>query len=326
MTTSGTVTFSVTRDQICTQAAVELGLIAEGETLNAYQLGILTLKLNMLVKQWQGRADFAPGLKVWKRLRADLVLDPTKSIYQIGATGSARWASNLTRGAIASNVSAGATSIPLASASGMTNGDQFGVLLQNGTIYWTTATFSGNTATIPGPGLPSPAIANGFVYDYTSLQIQPLEILTGRLIDSSNTSIPLERLTLQTYESLPTTLDPNTASDPLAYYYERQLSNGVLYLNTYPADLSKYLHFVFLAPTQDFDSATDNPDYPQNWFLALVYGLAVHSAPSFSKPISPDLEKLLEMSLAIARNQDPEESQLFFQPDCDPPFFGSSGA
>lgn len=323
MTTSGTYSFSVTRDQICTQAAVENGLIAEGETLNAYQLNILTLKLNMLVKQWQGRADFAPGLKVWKRMRGDLVLDPAKSFYQIGSTGSARWASNLTRGTIASNVAQGATSIPLASASGMTNGDQFGVLLQNGTIYWTTATFSGNTATIPGPGLPSPALANGLVYDYTTLQIQPLEILTGVLRDSSNTDTPLRPLTIQLYESLPTKADPATASDPLAYYYERQLGNGMLYLNTYPADLSKYLHFVFLAPMQDFDNATDTPDYPQNWFLPLVYGLAVHSAPSFSKPISTDLEKLLEMSLAVARNQDPEESQLFFQPDCDPPYFGS---
>lgn len=325
MTTSGTVSFSVTRDQICIQSAVEIGLIAEGETLNAYQLGILTLKLNMLVKQWQGQADFAPGLKVWKRVRGDLVLDPTKSVYALGPTSSDRWASNLTRGVITANLSAGTTAIPLASTTGMTNGDQFGVLLQNGSIYWTTATFSGGVATIPNPGLPSPAIANGFVYDYTSLQIQPLEILTGVLRDSSNTDIPLEKLTLQRYEAIPTKADPNTASDPLAYYYERQLGNGMMYLNTYPADLSKFLHFVFLSPMQDFDNPNDTPDYPQNWYLPLVYGLAVHSGPSFSRPISQDLKDLLSGTLAVARNQDPETSQLFFQPDCDPPFFGSDG-
>lgn len=323
MSTSGTVSFSVTRDDIILKALTDLGVIAEGETPNAYQTNLAAKNLNMLVKLWQGRSDFAPGLKVWSRTRGSLVLDSTKSVYALGPTSSDRWASNLTRGTIASNCAAGATSIPLASASGMTNGDKFGVLLQSGSIYWTTATFTGNTATIPSPGLPSPTIANSFVYDYTSLQIQPLEILFGRLVDSSNTTIPLTRLTLGTYESLPTAIDSNTSSDPLAYYYERQLGNGMLYLNTFPADLSKYLDFVFLSPIQDFNEPTDNPDYPQNWYLALASGLAVISGPTFSRPVSQDLKDIAMMSLKIAQNQDPETSQMYFQPEGDPPFFGS---
>ncbi|CAB3731109.1 hypothetical protein [Paraburkholderia rhynchosiae] len=323
MTTSGTVSFTVTRDDIIIDALQNLGVIAEGETPNAYQLAIAARKLNMLVKQWQGAADFAPGLKVWSRKRADLVLDPTKSVYSLGPTSTDRWASNLTRTTITANCAAGATAIPIASTTGMTNGDHFGVLLQNGSIYWTTATFSGSTATIPSPGLPSPAIANGFVYDYTSLQIQPLQILTGSLVDRSNTKIPLTRLTLDTLEALPTNMDANTASDPLAFYYERQLGNGMLYLNTYPADLSKYLHFVFLSPIQDFNEPTDNPDYPQNWFLALSSGLSVICGPAFSRPVSQDLKDIATVALATARNQDPETSQLYFQPDGDPPFFGS---
>lgn len=324
MTTSGTVTFSVTRDDIIIDALQNLGVISEGQTPNAYQMGICTRKLNMLVKQWQGAADFAPGLKVWSRKRGALILDPTKSVYSLGPTSSDRWASNLTRTTITGDCAPGATTIPLASTTGMTNGDNFGVLMQDGTIYWTTATFSGLTATIPSPGLPSSAIANDFVYDYTSLQIQPLEILTGSLIDNSNTKIPLEKLTLQTLEALPTNMDPNTASDPLAYYYERQLGNGVLYLNTYPADLSKYLNFVFLSPIQDFNEPTDTPDYPQNWFLALSAGLSVICGPAFSRPVSQDLKDMATGALATARNQDPETSQLFFQPDGDPPFFGSN--
>lgn len=323
MTTSGTVSFSVTRDDIIIDALQNLGVIAEGETPNAYQVGIAARKLNMLVKQWQGTADFAPGLKVWSRKRGDLVLDPTKSVYALGPTTIDRWATNLTRTTIASNCATGATAIPIASTNGMTNGDHFGVLLQNGSIYWTTATFSGTTATIPGPGLPSPAIANGFVYDYTAIQIQPLQILTGVLRDSSNTDIPLEPLTLQAYESLPTKADPNTASDPLAYYYERQLGNGNLYLNTYPADLSKFLHFVFLSPIQDFNEPTDTPDYPQNWYLALSSGLSVICGPAFGRAVSQDIKDMATVSLATARNQDPDTSQLFFQPDGDPPFFGA---
>jgi hypothetical protein len=324
MTTSGTVTFSVTRDDIILKSLIDLGVIAEGQTPNAYQTKLAAMNLNMLVKAWQGSADGAPGLKVWNRVRADLVLDPTKSVYSLGPTSTDRWAANLTRTNITGNVAAGGTVIPLTSTTGMTNGDHFGVLLQNGTIYWTTATFSGLNATIPGPGLPSPAIANGFVYDYTSLAIQPLEILTGSLVDSSNTKIPLTKLTLQSVEALPTNLDPNTASDPLAYYYERQLGNGVVYLNTYPADLSKYLHFVFLSPVQDFNAPTDNPDYSSNWFLALASGLTVISGPTFQRAVTQDMKDIATMALTIARNQDPETSDLFFQPDADPPFFGDA--
>lgn len=323
MTTSGTVSFSVTRDDIILKALTDLGVVAEGQTPNAYQTSKAAMNLNMLVKAWQGQADGAPGLKVWSRKRGSLVLDPTKSVYSLGPTSTDRWASNLTRTTIAANCATGATAIPITSTAGMTNGDQFGVLLQNGQIYWTTATFSGSTATIPSPGLPSPAIANGFVYDYTALQIQPLEIVTGSLVDSSNTKIPLQRLTVQTLEGLPTNMDPNTASDPLAYYYERQLGNGMLYLNTYPADLSKYLHFVFLSPIQDFNEATDTPDYPQNWYLALSSGLTVISGPTFQRPVTQDMKDIAAMALTIAKNQDPETSQLFFQPEGDPPFFGS---
>lgn len=325
MTTSGTVSFSVTAEDIIEKMLTDLGVIGEGQTPNAYQFAKGMLNLNMLVKAWQGQADFAPGLKVWSRTRGQLVLDPTTSVYALGPTSSNRWASNLVRTTITANCATGATSIPLTSTTGMTNGDHFGVLLQSGSIYWTTATFSGETATISSPGLPSPAIANGFVYDYTALNIQPLEILTGRLVDSSNTTIPLTKMTLQQYEALPTTIDPNTASDPLAYYYERQLGNGMLYLNTYPADLSKYLDFVFLSPIEDFNEPTDNPDYPQNWFLALATGLTVISGPTFQRPVTQDMKDIATMALKIAQNQDPESTELYFQPNEDPPYYGSGG-
>ena len=323
MTTSGTVTFTVTRDDIILKALTDLGVIAEGQTPNAYQTQLAATNLNMLVKLWQGRADFAPGLKVWSRVRADLILNAAKSVYSLGPSSTDNWASNLSVTTLAANLAEGATSIPITSASGMTSGDKFGILLQAGSIYWTTATFSGNTATIPSPGLPGPAIEGDRIYDYTALAIQPLEILTGRLIDISNTSIPIDPMTLQTYESLPTTLDPNTASDPLAYYYERQLGNGMLYLNTFPADLSKYLHFVFLSPIQDFNEPTDNPDYPQNWYLALASGLTVISGPTFQRTVTQDMKDIAMMSLKIAQNQDPETSELYFEPECDAPYFGS---
>lgn len=316
-TLSGTVNFTVTRDDICTLALQYLGVIAEGETPNAYQMGVVTKILNMLVKQWQGTADFAPGLKVWSRKRGDLILDSTKSSYLLGPTGD-RWAANLNRTTTAAAYLAGATVIVVASVAGMLNGDQFGVVLQSGSIFWTTvSSISGNNVTVAA-GLPSPALSGAIVYDYTSKQIQPLQIVACTLKDNQgNTVYALDKVTVETMEAQPSLTNSATLADPLQYYYERQSGNGVLYLNTYPSDLSKFLHFVFLSPIQDFNAATDNPDYPQNWFLPLSQGLAINSGPIFNKPISQDLKDLFQASITIARNQDPDTSDLYFQPGAD---------
>ncbi len=42
------------------------------------------------------------------------------------------------------------------------------------------------------------------------------------------------------------------------------------------------LHYIKFRKLEDFDSSTDNPDLPESWISALVWGLAANLAPEFS--------------------------------------------
>ncbi len=60
-------------------------------------------------------------------------------------------------------------------------------------------------------------------------------------------------------------------------------------------------------------SASDNFEYPQEWFLALSWGLAKQIVPMFKAVWSPDMESNYTVSLAIAGRKDAQMSSLFFQ-------------
>lgn len=72
MTTSGVYSFSVTRDQIVRLAMLNIGQLQDIEVPTAQELTDCSMFLNMMVKQWMGKADFAPGLKTWTRRHGHL--------------------------------------------------------------------------------------------------------------------------------------------------------------------------------------------------------------------------------------------------------------
>src|SRR5271170_7654644 len=93
--TSGTYTFSVTQMQIIRAAAIDIGAIDPQEDLTAQEYSDCSFKLNMMVKQWMGNTDFAPGLKIWTRKRADLFLGLNQFTYRLGQLGD-HWVDSTT--------------------------------------------------------------------------------------------------------------------------------------------------------------------------------------------------------------------------------------
>src|SRR5579871_6236470 len=117
---------------------LDIGALQEGENPTAQETTDCAFKLNMMVKQWMSNTDFAPGLKVWTRKRADLFLSPTQYTYQLGATSPDNWVestSNLVfpqqygQTNVATTVNAGATVIPVASVSQISINDYIGILI-----------------------------------------------------------------------------------------------------------------------------------------------------------------------------------------------------
>ena len=320
MTTSGTVTFSVSRDDICKHAMYDCGALGIGETMSDDDLQLCAFRLNLLVKQLMGTIDLAPGLKVWSRRDGYLFLSNSMGTYSLGPSGVG-WASSFTQTTLATSAASGAGSIVVSSAANISNGDNIGISLSDGSIQWTTVNGApvGTTVTLTAV-LTASALTGAGIYNYppSNQARRPLQIITAVLRDSNSNDTPLWFYNLQDYESLPSKVNTQNTGDPITLYYQATLVNGILKTDVAAAaDTTKYLHLVYLSPIEDFNSATDTPDYPQEWYRPLVKALAVEIAPAFSLPVTQDMLQAKAEALAIAGRSNPETSTMFFQPKDD---------
>ena len=319
MALSGTYTFSVTLADIIRECMLNLGRLAESENPSAQEITDLTRKLNMLVKQWQAKADFAPGLKVWTRLRGNMFLSSTTGNYQIGSS-SGQWGDPVYNRTTTATYNAGATAIAVSASTNFTSGDNVGIELDSGVLFWTTATISGTTLTLT-TGLPSKSTSGAVVFNYTTNQIRPERIETCVLRDINYNDTPINIMTLQDYQILPTKSSSTYIADPQGIYYEYGINAtnyGTIYTDVgAAADTTKWLHIVFLSPIMDFTNQTDNPFFPQAWFLPLTWGLAKQSASMFGVQWTDQMQSNYIESLAIAREQFPETTSMYFMPGDD---------
>lgn len=343
MALSNSFSFSVTCSDIINEAMLNIGAIGEAEVPTAQEFNDCLRKLNMMVKQWMGTQDFAPGLKMWTRARGDLFLSSSKNSYQLGPSGD-NWAGGCaalpnqnfgTDSLIATTASGSAVlNVGVGSTGNYTANDFIVVQASTGDIFSSTIlsiNAGAGTVTMNNP-LPTGVTAstNATVWNYTVKGQRPLQILTAILRDSQNNDIPLNVMTLEDYENLPTKTMPTYLGDPTAVYYESQIGSqqyspiitgsGVLYTDVGGAqDITKQIHCVYLRPVMDLVNASDNPEYPQQWYRALCWGLTREICPMFDGEWTTDMKENMEEALAMARQADPATTSLHFEPYSDQP-------
>ena len=160
------------------------------------------------------------------------------------------------------------------------------------------------------PGTESYTVGKGLDIDI----FRPLKLHTCRREDSSGVQIPVEVISRQEYMDQPT---KNTQSAALMVYYDPQLNNGVLYVWPTGTATENKLILTFKRPLRDFDTNENNPDFPQEWYLALVYSLATAIAPAFVGAIPKDIASESAILLRELRNYDNEQTSLIIQPWSD---------
>lgn len=318
MTTSGVYTLTVSRDDIIRVALLNLGKLGDNEVPTAQETTDCARMLNLLVKQWQGKADFAPGLKEWTRKHGDLFLSSTTGQYSVGPSGD-NWTNQSYQRTTTTTALAAATSITVSSITNASAGDYIGITLDSGALFWTTINGapSGSTINLTA-GLPSQASANAIVYNYTTKAQRPELIETCVLRDSNFNDTPVNLMTVQDFDFLPSKANVQYLSLPQAIYYERQLGNGVIYLDVAgSSDVTQFLHITYMEPVQTFVNPTDTPYYPDPWFLALSWGLTKQIAPMFNMPFTADMKENYGEAIATARELYTEKSSMYFEPGND---------
>lgn len=230
--TSGTTTFSITRDDIIKGALRKIGVVAQGEVPTIDQVTEASFALNLMVKAWE-----PDGMPLWALRTTPIPLTAGINSYSIG---------------------------------------------------------TGKTVNTD----------------------KPLRVIQAWNRDSiSKVDIPMRIITKQEYSILG---NKTTSGNPIQIYYEPLSDYGNLYVFPTPSTVdatNNQVYITYQRPYEDFNIATDTPDFPQEWYNAVVYGLAVQLAPEYGVPIDQRQvlsREALDIKL-IAMSAGTEEGSIYFQ-------------
>lgn len=309
MATSGSINFIVTRDDIITEALEQLGVLADGESPSASQLSSMGRKLNMMAKAWQ-----ADGLNLFAVQRVYLIPQKNQNEYTLGPSSTDHFTTSLVVTTVSTAAVSGAGSIDVASITGMSDGDNIGIELDDGSIQWTTISGapSGSTVTLAANLTDDVAAANA-VYVYTTLANRPMKILNATLRDVNGKDSSVDLLARRDYVDIS---DKTQDGDINQIYYDPQISAGKLFVWPEQSDTSKYLVLWCQRTLDDFDAASDDADFPQEWHLPLALNLALVASPAYG--ITPVEYKKIQMLAMLyyenAASWDTED-YIILQPD-----------
>lgn len=146
---------------------------------------------------------------------------------------------------------------------------------------------------------------------------KPLKIIQAWIRNSSGVDIPLKLETLYDYNRLS---NKSAVGMPIQLTYHPQRVSGDIYVYPTPdaTIANEYdIYIRYQAPYEDFDAANNEPDFPQEWFQALIYGLAYVLAPEYGIPLEERmvLKSDMQMFKAEALSAGSEEGSLFIQPN-----------
>lgn len=267
MATSGSIDLASSRDIIIKEALEQLGVLAEGEDPTSDQLTSCVITLNNMTKAWQTK-----GLKLFAVQRVYLFLQLNVSEYLLSSSSAYHHTTSFVSTELSAAASDTDTTIDVDSITGISDGDYIGIKVDDGTMHWTTVDGapSGSTVTLDD-ALDDDAAVDSTVYAYTTKANRPMRILSAHIRDTSGTDIPLGRLARSDYMDLSIKTTDGKVNQ---YYYDPQIGTGRLYLWPESSSSTDYLVMYVQRTLEDFDAGADEPDFPQEWFEALSFGLA----------------------------------------------------
>lgn len=332
MATSGSFDYSATAADIIQAALEDIKVAEAGESIDANDQAVALRTLNYIAKQWQGTSDFAQGFKVWTRQRLTLFLAKGQQRYTIGpASTDSRCTAQYGRTTISASEAAGQTIISITSNTDtttypgttvtMTSGDFIGIVQNDNTIHWSTISGTpGATATINAATTVA-ASAGNYVYWFTARaqRFPVLEFAYLREFDTSTfgkaSDTPLTVYTdVQQYESLS---DKTGDGDPCALLCEPLRLNTAITLDSQPNVVNKVVNLTAFYPAEDYDSVSNDIAFPQEYFAALEWELALRLCPKFEKAWTDDMERNYQNAVPMARQVNPQNSSVYFQPGRD---------
>lgn len=311
MATSGTSAFITTRNQVIREAALLTRFVARGVALSGEMITDLNYTLNGMVKHWQGQE-----LHVWTETEGILFPRPGQILYSAGPTATDHITASYVKTAITADEAGGQNVIGLDDTTDITIADAIGIVLDDGTLHWTSIVSKTVSTVNITVALTDSAAAGNAVFTYTSkIGVKPIKVLNCRRYDiDADSETPVSSISRKEWTNISNKRNAGSLNE---VYYDKQLSTGYFNVWGVPAATTELLYFTWQRPIMDFAAAGDNPDLPQEWIQTLQYNLAKLLLPRAVMP--PEDKKLIitmaDEFLADMKGFDREEGSIFIQPE-----------
>lgn len=323
MATSGSYDWGRTGTTLIASALENLGVIEAGGTVASADSTMLLTRLQDIVKQYSGRADGSPGLKIHTRQRVTLFLAEGQQTYLIGpASTDARATTRYGRTTIDAAEAAGQTVISVTATTDTTTepgtsitataSDIIGIEQNDGTIFWSTVSSisAGDTITI-GTGLDVAAAVGNYVWYFTNRAQRLIAVESAVLRDENRNDTPL-RIYTEAKEYDLGVSDKYADGDPTAILVEPLRIATRITLNSQPTDVTKTIVLTGWYPGEDMDAAANDLAFPQESFRFFVWELAFEVCDGYGIAWTQSMEKKRQEARATYLNLNPETVNLCF--------------
>jgi hypothetical protein len=150
----------------------------------------------------------------------------------------------------------------------------------DGVMYWTAT--DGTLALVQS----QLAYDFGAGGDFTTLPFDMMQVMISR----SGSEIEMTEMSREDYKRLPI---KTSEGYPTQWYYDRQRDSGVLYVWPAPDISAGTLNFTYRRSIMDMDVNADSMDLPQEWYRAVILGLAREMLRPYGKSGSPRAKEII---------------------------------
>ena len=306
MAVSASYDYTRTQIQLIKSAMRDIGELAKGETPDAEDYAVVSEALNLLIKSWQNQ-----GIGLWLNQECTLYLQNDTVQYALGPSGD-DWTADPHKTELAAACTAGDLTITVDSYTGMADADYIGIELDSGSIQWTTIDTPAAVLITIDDALTGAASVDNHVYFYTDWAQRPIEILkdTIRRVDENAHETPVKLISRAEYMAI----NDKTSEGPVnSVYYDRQLTNGQLYVWPEPSSVKEFLRMTIRRPISDVDALAHHIEVPPEFLRALEWNLAIEIAPKFGAEVTKIMAVLAVESLMDAKGLSREGASVFIR-------------
>ena len=272
-----TVDFAVTRDDIIQEALEQLGVVPLGGTPEAATVTSLARTLNMMLKSWQ-----ADSVTMTTRKVAYLYPAANTASYTLLGGGTDRYSYTYVKTTVDGDVSSGAATIVVDSVTGIANTYRIGVYQSDGTMHWTTVNGAPAGTTVTLTAVTTADIDDGAtVYCFPATNAdRPMSVEAAWIRDEDGHDTPID---VEPFVEYMAQVDKSTEGRVSMVSYDAQIVTPKLYVWPVSEDPRHVIVLLIKRSCYDFDAANENPDFPQEAYMAIAMNLAAMAAPKLAE-------------------------------------------